>query len=89
MLLVSEYYFSNHCLSTAMADGSGVALYNDISGNSVFIATKSDSSTVQNILRSKRFSATLFNKLFEIKEHEASIHLKWLLTNRFIECVQE
>jgi hypothetical protein len=46
-----------------MADGSGVALYNDISGNSVFIATKSDYSTVQNILSSKRFSATLFNEL--------------------------
>tara|TARA_R110002167_G_scaffold78652_5_gene217424 strand:- start:487 stop:705 length:219 start_codon:yes stop_codon:yes gene_type:complete len=72
-----------------MSDGSGIAVYNNISGNSVFIATKPDSSTAQHILMSKRFSATLFNELLEIREYEASIHLKWLLTNRFIKCVEE
>lgn len=72
-----------------MSDGSGLALYNDYSGNSVFIANKSDPKTVQSILTGKRFSASLFNELFGITEQQASIHLKWLLDNRFIECVQE
>ena len=70
-----------------MSDGSGLALYNDFSGNSVFIANKSESNIIQPTVKTEHFSTPFLIELLGMSEQEANSHIQWLLGNGFIECV--
>lgn len=79
---------SNCCTATFMTDGSGVAFYNNISGNSAFLNINCNKELSNNFLTYNLFTAGTFHQMLGVDEKVGSKYLKWLLNNRFIECVE-
>ena len=82
-----DFVVPNHCTAAFMIDGSGVAFYNNISGNSAFLNVNHCSGMPNKIFLQEVFSAKKFYQMLNSEEELASKHLNWLLNNNFLERV--
>lgn len=67
-----------------MIDGSGFALYNNLSGNSAFLSTDSHLNQLAELLAKPQFSQTDFQHLMKTDEKRSGNSLIWLIKNDFL-----
>ena len=82
--LMSNYGFFKHCLIGIMADGSGVAIYNEFSGNSAFINSRCSVEENHGFFAQQQLTFDDFERWLGTGTKDVDIYLKWLVQNEFV-----
>jgi hypothetical protein len=81
---VAVYAFSENCIATPMAAGSGLAVYHCQSGNSAFLSAESTFENLTDLMTQKFFNENEFHHAINGTEIQSNHSLRWLLQNNFL-----